>query len=62
MAAPVAHFDMTAESGGAALLNRCHHPSLRCGQDGCELLTIGFPVPAENVRQFRFRALHQPGT
>ena len=31
VAAPVAHFDMTAESGGAALFNGCHHPSLRCG-------------------------------
>jgi len=60
VAAPVAHFDMTAEGGGAAPFDRCHHPSLRCRQQCSELLTIGFTVAAENVRQFQFRALHQP--
>src|SRR5215469_1889806 len=44
VAAPVAHFDMTAQSGGAASFNGCHHSPLRCGQDGCELLTISFSV------------------
>src|SRR2546428_11988094 len=59
VAAPVAHFDMAAEGGGAALFDCCHHPPLRCGQQCSEVLTIGFTVAAEYVRQFRLRAWHR---
>src|SRR5438132_8471112 len=60
MAAPITHLNVTAESGRAAPLDRCHDASLRGRQPCAELLTIGFAVSAEDIRHFQLRALHWP--
>src|SRR5207249_10568722 len=58
VAAPVTHFDVTAESGRAARLNRLHHTPL-CGRSrGAELSDIIFAVAAENICQLRLRPVH----
>ena len=61
MAAAITLLDMTAESGGAADLDRRHDASLRSRQRGAMLLTIGFTVAAEDVRHFPPGTVHQPG-
>ena len=60
MAAPVALFEMAAESGGAADLDRSHDAALRDGQRRAMLLTIGGAVAAEDIRHFELRAIHGP--
>jgi len=59
LAAPVTHFDVTAESGRAARFNRGHDAALCRGQQCAELLTIGCAVEAKYVRHFRPRTIHR---
>jgi len=55
--AAVATLEMTAESGGAAHLDRGHDAPLSRGERRSMLLTIGFTVAAEDIRHFQFRAV-----
>ena len=52
MTATVAMLDMATERGGAANLDRRHHPALCGGQSSTVLLTIGVAVAAEHIRHF----------
>jgi hypothetical protein len=54
----VAAFEMTAESGGAAHLDRGHDAPLSRGERRAMLFTIGFTVTAKDVRYFQLRAIH----
>jgi len=53
MTTAVALLDMATERGGAANLDRRHHPALRGGHRSTVLLTIGAAVAAEYIRHFR---------
>src|SRR6266478_280158 len=55
----VAAFEMTAESCGATHLDRGHDASLGRRERRTMLLTIGFAVAAEDVRDFQLRAIHR---
>lgn len=55
--AAVAALEMTAESGGAAHLDRGHDAPLSRGERRAMLLTIGFTVATKDVRHFQFRAM-----
>jgi hypothetical protein len=54
----VALFDMAAERGGAARLDRRHDAPLSGRQGPVGLLTIGVAVAAEDVRHFERRPVH----
>jgi hypothetical protein len=54
----VAALEMTAESGGAAHLDRGHDAQLSRGERRAMLFTIGFTVTAKDVRYFQLRAIH----
>jgi hypothetical protein len=56
----VALFDMPAEHGGAARLDRGHDAPLGGRQRPADLLPIGIAVAAEDVRHFERRAIHGP--
>lgn len=56
--AAVAALEMTAESGGAAHLDRGHDAPLSRGERRAMLLTIGFTVATKDVRHFQLRAIH----
>ena len=58
VATRVALFDMAAERGGAARLDRGHDAPLGGRQRPAGLLTIGVAVAAEDVRHFERRAIH----
>ena len=61
VATAVTHFEMTAQSGGAAHFKRGHDAPL-CSRYPCaELLTISFAVAAENIRHFQLRTIHRTG-
>ena len=61
VAALIALFEVAAERGRAAHLDRGHDAPLRGGHRRAMLLAIGFAVAAEDIRHFQLRALHRPG-
>jgi len=58
MPAVVAGLDMAAERSGAARSNSLHDAPLRARQRRLVLRTIGFAVPADDVRQLDLGSLH----
>ena len=61
MTATVTMLDVATERGGAANLDRRHHPALCGGQSSSVLLTIGVAVAAEHIRHFRPGPTHWSG-
>ena len=55
---PIALFDMAAERGGAARLDRRHDAALGGRQGPPRLSAIRVAVAAEDVRHFERRAIH----
>ena len=62
MAAITAALDMTAESGGAATLDREHGAPPRRGQRRAMLITERRAEAAEHVRHFQPLANHEVGS
>ena len=60
MAAVIARLDMTAERGGAAVLDRDHRAPPLAGKRRAMLITPGRAELAEHVRQFQPFAGHGP--
>jgi hypothetical protein len=60
VAAAIALFDMAAEGGGPAQLDRTHDAPLGCRQRPIMLIAVRFAVAAKDVRHFNLRAIHWP--
>jgi hypothetical protein len=60
IAALIAAFEVAAEHGSAAHLDRGHDAPLCHRHRRAMLLSISFSVAAEYIRHFELRALHSP--
>jgi hypothetical protein len=58
MAAAIALLNMTAESGGAATLNRAHHAALPSAERLCVLLAVGRTGLAKDIRHLESGGTH----
>src|SRR5580693_4191993 len=55
----IALFQVAAEGGGPAELDRTHDPELRDGQGSTMLLSIGFAIATQHVGDFQPGTIHE---